>query len=104
MEQAVFGKCYGQEFMDVRDSLTVFQKQRVEDVANNDVNAIQQDDKVINRLIIEQNVLDMKISVANIELAPIRHLMQVFWFVLSMVVLLYLFREYFFAVIQMWPS
>ena len=96
MEQAVFGKCYGQEFMDVRDSLTVFQKQRVEDVANNNTNAIQQDDKVINRLIIEQNALDMKISVANIELAPIRHLMQVFWFVLSMVVLLYLFREYFF--------
>lgn len=96
IEQAVFGKCYGQEFMDARDSLTVFQKQRVEDVANNNTNAIQQDDKVINRLIIEQNALDMKISVANIELAPIRHMMQVFWFVLSMVVLLYLFREYFF--------
>ncbi|HET6992502.1 MAG TPA: glycosyltransferase family 39 protein, partial [Bacteroidia bacterium] len=96
IEQSVFGKCYGQNYLDARDSLTEIRQKRVnDDRAKNSV-ALQQDDQLINQLIHEQNALDKKINDTNMDIASTRHAMQVFWFVLSMVVLLYLFREHFF--------
>jgi tetratricopeptide (TPR) repeat protein len=96
IEQAVFGKCYGQEYMDARDSLADFRQRRTNDAAANNNTAVERDDKIINNLVLEQNDLDKKIAQTNFDIAPERHAMQVFWFVLSMVVLLYLLRTYFF--------
>ncbi len=83
IEQAIFGECYGDRYTEVRDSLFDLRKRNV-----NDQNT--------NRLINEQNALDKKISKTNFDIAGKRHAFQIFWFVLTMVVLLWLFREHIF--------
>lgn len=83
MEQAIFGKCYGERYTEVRDSLFDLQKQGVSN-------------EITNRLTLEKNDLDKKISETNNDIAGIRHGFQVFWFILSMLVLLWLFREHIF--------
>lgn len=83
IEQAIFGECYGERYTEVRDSLFDLQKRNV-----NDQNT--------NRLINEKNSLDKKITAANFDIAGIRHAFQIFWFILTMVILLWLFREHIF--------
>src|ERR1044072_4371477 len=83
IEQSIFGECYGDRATEVRDSLFALQRQGVNDMTT-------------NRLIIEKNDLDKKISETTNELAPIRHGFQVFWFILSMIVLLWFLRDYIF--------
>ncbi len=83
MEQAIFGECYGERYTEVRDSLFALQKQSISN-------------EVTNRLINEKNALDVKIKDTNFDIAGIRHGFQVFWFILSLIVLLWLFREHFF--------
>jgi tetratricopeptide (TPR) repeat protein len=83
IEQQIFGECYGERYTEVRDSLFQMRKAGV----NNEVTT---------RLVLEQNDLDKKIKATNMDIAGIRHGFQVFWFVLSLVVLLWLFREHIF--------
>ncbi|MCX6310125.1 MAG: glycosyltransferase family 39 protein [Bacteroidetes bacterium] len=83
IEQQIFGECYGERYTQVRDSLFDLQKKNI-------------NDQNVYRLINEKNALDKKITKVNFELARVRHNMQIYWFVLTMVVLLWLFREHFF--------
>ncbi|HEU4718832.1 MAG TPA: hypothetical protein VFU15_13405, partial [Bacteroidia bacterium] len=84
IEQQIFGDCYGDRYSDVRDSLLDLQKKGITDAP------------YMNRLINERNALDTKIKDSNLKIAPVRHIFQILWFVLSMVVLLYFLREFIF--------
>ncbi|MDQ3109298.1 MAG: glycosyltransferase family 39 protein, partial [Bacteroidota bacterium] len=83
IEQQIFGKCYGDRYTDVRDSLFDMQKKGIRDM-NTD------------RLINEKNDLDKKIKSTNEDIAGKRHIFQVIWFIIALLVLLWLFREHIF--------
>lgn len=80
IEQQLFGKCYGARYSDVRDS--VFMMQRA-GINNAD----------FYRLLNEKSTLERQIKQTNLDIAPYRHAFQVFWFALSMVILLWFLRE-----------
>jgi tetratricopeptide (TPR) repeat protein len=83
IEQSLFGDCYGDRSKEVSDSLYDYQQKGITDITT-------------NKLIIENNYYDKKIKDSGIALAPIRHGFQIFWFVLSMIVVLWLLREHIF--------
>lgn len=83
IEQEIFGECYGERYTEVRDSLFDLQKRGVTDATT-------------NRLTLEKNDLDRKIKFTNEDIADERHIIQVIWFVLALLVLLWLFREHIF--------
>ncbi|GAB4131947.1 MAG: hypothetical protein Fur0041_02780 [Bacteroidia bacterium] len=84
IEQQLFGECYGERYTEVRDSIMEIRKKQL---------AIPQ---VEGRLINERNDLELKIKASNLAVAPLRHMFQVFWFVLAMVALLWFLREHIF--------
>lgn len=84
IEQSIFGECYGERFEEVRDSLFNMQKQGISDIGSQ------------SRLIGEKNILELQIKEANKGLAPYRHIFQIFWFALSMIVLLQFLRNHMF--------
>ncbi len=84
IEQSMFGECYGERFEEVRDSLFNMQKQGISDIGSQ------------SRLIGEKNVLELQIKESNMALAPYRHIFQIFWFALSMIVLLQFLRNHVF--------
>jgi tetratricopeptide (TPR) repeat protein len=83
IEQQIFGECYGERYTEVRDSLFDMQKKGINDA-------------ITNRLVLEKNDLDKKIKLTNEDIAGERHVFQVIWFILALLVLLWLFREHIF--------
>ncbi|HTL81518.1 MAG TPA: tetratricopeptide repeat protein [Bacteroidia bacterium] len=83
IEQQLFGKCYGQQMTDVRDSIFDYQKKGIVDQRMGD-------------LISERNQLQKDIKQTNMKLAPLRHGFQVVYFLISMVLLLYFLRNFIF--------
>ena len=81
IEQNIFGTCYGDRMKEVRDSLA---------------NPFGMDPKTNQRLSKEIASLEKSSLESNLAIAPIRHTVNVILFVLSMVVMLYLLRTYFF--------
>jgi tetratricopeptide (TPR) repeat protein len=81
IEQEIFGDCYGERLSEVRDS--VFQLQRTG----------QTNIPSYFRLLNEKTALEKKVTLSGLEIAGTRHLFQVFWFALSMLVLLWFLRE-----------
>lgn len=86
IEQSIFGECYGDRFEEVRDSLFNMQRQGISDIGSQ------------SRLIGERNSLELQIKKTNMDLAPYRHIFQVFWFALSMIILLQFLRNHIFRV------
>lgn len=84
VEQSIFGECYGERFEEVRDSLFNMQKQGISDIGSQ------------SRLIGEKNVLELQIKESNKSLAPYRHIFQIFWFALAMIILLRFLRDHVF--------
>ena len=84
IEQSLFGECYGDRFEEVRDSLFAMQQQGISDIGSQ------------SRLIGEKNILELQIKDSNTHLAPYRHIFQIFWFALSMIVLLRFLRRHIF--------
>lgn len=80
IEQQLLDKCYGRRFTEVRDSVFL-------------LNRLQISDANYFRLLNEKNLLEREIKAANYRIAPYRHSLQIFWFVLSMVILLVFLRE-----------
>ncbi|MEO5643230.1 MAG: hypothetical protein ABIQ40_07775 [Bacteroidia bacterium] len=83
IEQQIFGECYGERYTEVRDSLFDMQRKGINDEST-------------GRLTLEKNDLDLKVKATNLEIAPVRHIMQVIWYILALLVLLWLFREHIF--------
>ncbi|MBI4947434.1 MAG: DUF1736 domain-containing protein [Bacteroidetes bacterium] len=83
VEQQVFGECYGTRMLEVRDSLT-------------DVGMLQMNPNIANKLISEKAGLEAKISQSHENLAMIRHIISVLLYILSVVLLLKLLRDYVF--------
>src|ERR1051325_9407410 len=81
IEQNIFGTCYGDRMKEVRDSLS---------------NPFGMDPKTNQRLSKEIASLEKSALESNLDIAPVRHTVNVILFVLSMVVMLYLLRTYFF--------
>ncbi len=84
VEQQLFGDCYGNRFAEVQDSLFDLQKKNV-------VNP-----NLMNRLIGEKAQLEAKISQAHEAIAMQRHVISVLFYILSIVCLLWLLRDYIF--------
>ena len=84
IEQSLFADCYGERFEQVRDSVFAMQQQGISDIGSQ------------SRLIGEKNILELQIKEANAQLAPYRHIFQIFWFALSMIVLLRFLRRHIF--------
>jgi protein O-mannosyl-transferase len=84
LEQEFLSETYGERFEEVRDSLLEMQKQGISNIAQQ------------SRLIGERDQLELKIKELGLELADTRHLLQVFWFMLSMVFVLRFLRNHIF--------
>lgn len=84
IEQSIFGETYGERFEEVRDSLFEMQKKGISDIGSQ------------SRLIGEKNILELNIKETNKDIAPHRHIMQIFWFALSMIILLRFLRNHMF--------
>lgn len=84
IEQQIFGETYGERFEEVRDSLFEMQKKGISDIGSQ------------SRLIGEKNFLELEIKKTNLAIAPHRHFFQIFWFALSMVILLRFLRNHMF--------
>jgi protein O-mannosyl-transferase len=84
IEQSIFGECYGERFEVVRDKVLQLQKKA-------GLTAAEQ--KELNDAIAERMELDKKITETTLELAPIRHIFQIVWYALLLVVLLVFLRE-----------
>ena len=83
VEQQLFGECHGTRMLQVRDSLNNFQ-------------LMQMNPNLQNKLIAEKASLESQISVAHESLAMIRHIVSVVLYILSVVLLLKLLRDYIF--------
>lgn len=84
IEQQLFGECYGERFSEVGDSLRLLQRNPAANY------------KEIKRLISEKAQLEAKISKTHEEIAPYRHVISVLFYIFSVVLLLWLLREYIF--------
>jgi len=84
IEQQLFGETYGERFEEVRDSLFEMQKKGISDLGSQ------------SRLIGEKNKLEMDIKKNNLDIATSRHIFQIIWFALSMVILLRFLRNHIF--------
>ncbi|MFI5163645.1 MAG: tetratricopeptide repeat protein [Bacteroidia bacterium] len=84
IEQQVFGDCYGNRFIEVKDSFSVAQR------------SMNPNPNIINKLILEKGALEAQIAQAHENIAGIRHVVSVFLYILSVVFLLKLLRDYIF--------
>lgn len=84
IEQQLFGVCQGERFEEVRDSLFQMQQKGISDIGSQ------------SRLIGEKNFLELEIKNSNNDIAPHRHIMQILWFALSMVIVLSFLRKHVF--------
>lgn len=84
IEQQLFDTCYGERYEIVRDSLFAMQQKSISDIGGQ------------SRLIGEKNMLELAIKRANLRLAPYRHVFQVIWFALSMIIVLMFLRRHIF--------
>lgn len=84
MEQGIFGETRGERFEEVRDSLLEMQRQGISNIAQQ------------ARLIAERDQMELDIKQDGIRLAPIRHVLQVMWFMLSMIFVLRFLRNHIF--------
>lgn len=84
VEQQLFGECYGVRYSEVGDSLRSLQR------------TMGVDPNIINRLIAEKAQLEGKISQTHEDIAMIRHIVSVLFYILSAVLLLWLLRDYIF--------
>ena len=83
IEQQLFGECYGTQMLAVRDSMSNMQM-------------MQMNPALANKLIGEKAYLESKISASHEDLAMIRHIVSVLLYILSIVLLLKLLRDYVF--------
>jgi hypothetical protein len=83
IEQQLFGECYGTRMLEVRDSLSMNQ-------------LMQMNPNLANKLIAEKATLEAQISATHESLAMIRHIVSVLLYILSIVFLLKLLRDYIF--------
>jgi tetratricopeptide (TPR) repeat protein len=81
IEQQLFGECYGERYEEVRDSVLALR------------NASIPDPPTLSRLVAEQNDLDGKIKATTMELATVRHIVNIMLYALLCVVLLWFLRE-----------
>jgi hypothetical protein len=65
IEQQLFGECYGERYEEVRDSVLALR------------NASIPDPPTLSRLVAEQNDLDGKIKATTMELATVRHVVNI---------------------------
>jgi len=84
VEQQVFGECLGDRFIEIKDSLNSMMRNP----------AIPP--SVINKLIADKAAMEGKISVAHEAIAGIRHIISVLLYLLSVILLLKLLRDYVF--------
>lgn len=84
IEQQLFDTCWGERFEEVRDSLFQMQQKSISDIGSQ------------SRLIGEKNFLELNIKRSNLALAPVRHIFQILWFALSMVIVLNFLRRHVF--------
>jgi len=84
IEQSLFGVTQGERFEEVRDSLFQMQQKGISDIGSQ------------SRLIGEKNFLELEIKQSNIDIAPHRHILQIMWFALSMVIVLNFLRRHVF--------
>ncbi len=84
IEQQLFGDCFGNRYSEVGDSLRMLQK----------IGGINP--TIINRLIVEKANLEGKISQTHEAIAVQRHITSVLLYILSVILLLFLLREYIF--------
>lgn len=85
MEQDILDSCLGERFEEVRDS--VFNIQRTSGISDIGGQA---------RLIGEKNFLEQAIKRANYRIADERHIMQILWYALSLVIILAFLRRHVF--------
>lgn len=83
VEQELFGETYGTRMLEVRDSLNNFQ-------------LMQMNPNLQNKLIGEKAQLEALIAASHESLAQIRHIVSVILYILSVVLLLQLLRDYIF--------
>ena len=83
IEQQLFGECHGTRMLEVRDSLTKYQM-------------LAMNPNIANKLISEKTTLEAQISKSHDDLAMIRHIISVLLYILSVVFLLKLLRDYVF--------
>src|SRR3974377_46607 len=79
VEQQLFGKCYGNRFIETKDSLAELSKNPMANAG------------YVNKLIVEKAQIESQISQAHEDLAKIRHIVSVLLYILSAVLLLKLF-------------
>ena len=84
IEQQLFGECYGNRYIEVKDSMALVQKSMIANPA------------LFNRLLGEKNSLETKITESHESIAMVRHIVSVLLYVLSVVFLLNLLRDYIF--------
>ena len=84
VEQQLFGECYGNRFIEVKDSITELSKNPMANAG------------YVNKLIAEKVQLESKISQSHESVAKIRHIVSVLLYILSAVLLLKLLRDYIF--------
>lgn len=84
VEQQLFGKCYGNRFIEVKDSIAELSKKPMANAG------------YINNLLGEKAQIEAKISESHEDIAMIRHIVSVLLYILSAVLLLKLLRDYIF--------
>jgi tetratricopeptide (TPR) repeat protein len=84
IEQGLFGECYGERYEEVRDSVLTLQKMNI-----TSAELLQSR----NKLVAEKMQLEKDIAQTTMGLAPLRHIFQIIWYALSLVVLLIFLRE-----------
>lgn len=83
IEQQLFGECHGTRMLEVRDSLA-------------NIQMMQMNPAIANKLISEKAQIEAQISKTHDDLAMIRHIISVLLYILSVIFLLWLLRDYIF--------
>lgn len=89
IEQQIFGECYGARYSETGDSLRSLQ-------TNPNISPA-----VINRLIAEKSQLESKIAATHEDIAKVRHISNVALYILSVVLLLFLLRNFIFRYVNL---
>lgn len=84
IEQQLFGETYGNRYIEVKDSMAMVQQ------------TMPPNPMLYNHLLGEKNVLEAQILQAHENIAMVRHIVSVLLYVFSVVLLLYLLRNYIF--------
>lgn len=84
VEQQVFGECYGNRFIEVKDSISMLQRNMNPNPA------------LLTKLIGEKAKIEAQISTSHLDVAMIRHIVNVLLYIFSAVILLKFLRDYIF--------